>query len=383
MSGKDTNGSEMRDLSRDQHSAVQRLQNLKAHQWSLLAEIRHNWRGWLGSLVFHAAVVAVLMTITWTIFVEEREYFITPPVLTDVPELKKHPVDSLFERRVETKKYAAPEVPAEVIRPYPGYTELEPGVPDYVTVGGHLIGPWGKVGGGGDGLGDWPIYTRKLRDEGLDVMFVFDSTGSMAGILLEVRTRIRQLMKFVTYHVPNARLGLVTYRDKRKYDLEDYQYTVKMIPLKKLSELDKLERFLGKTEASGGGDIPEAVYEGVHAAITQAGWGPTARKVVIVFGDAPPRPENDGLVKIYELCRTWHKRTGGIVSCIDTSGHARLMEEFRQMAREGGGDSTFINKEQEIMKHLAVFIFGAKWEKKVREFEESDFGKPKDTILID
>ena len=383
MTGKDPNGSQTRELSKGRRSAVQRLHDLKAHQWSLLGQIRHNWRGWLGSLVFHAAIVAVLMTITWTILVEEREYFITPPRLTDVPELKKHPVDSLFKPRVGSERYAAPEVPAEVIRPYPGYTELEPGVPDYLTSGGHLTGPWGEVGGGGDDLGNWPIYIRDLRRRGLDVMFVFDSTGSMAGILLEVRSRIRQLMKFVTYHVPNARLGLVTYRDKRKYDLEDYQYTVKLTSLKKLSELDKLQRFLSKTEAYGGGDIPEAVYEGVKAAITQAGWRPTARKVVIVFGDAPPRPENDGLEKIYELCRTWHKRTGGIVSCIDTSGHARLMEEFQQMAREGGGDSTAINKEQEIMKHLAVFIFGARWEKKVREFEQSDFGKPKDTILID
>ena len=383
MSGKDPNGSETRELPRGQRSAVKRLNDLKAHQWSPLAEIRHNWRGWLGSLVFHAAIVAVLMTITWTILIEEREYIIMPTKLADVPDLKTRPLNELFKHLVESEKHAAPEVPAEVIREDPGYTEDEPGVPNYLTVGGHLTGPWGKVGGGGDDLSSWPIYIGKLRDKGLDVMFVFDSTGSMGGILLEVKSRIRQLMKFVTYHVPDARLGLVTYRDKRKYDVEDYQYTVKMTSLKKISELDKLQRFLSKTEAYGGGDIPEAVYEGVNAAITQARWRKPARKVIIVFGDAPPRPENDGLVKIYDLCRRWHERTGGIVSCIDTSGHARLLEEFQQMAREGGGDSTSINKEQEIMRHLAVFIFGARWEKKISEFEESDFGKPKDTILVD
>jgi len=383
MTEKARSGSSPGGLPAAMHSAVDRLADVKTHQWSLTWEIRHNWRGWLGSFVFHAALVAVLTTITWTILVEEREYLISPPRLTDLPKFDTQSLEMLFEPLVEAEKRAAPQVPADVLRERPGYNELEPGVPDYLTSGGHLLGPPGKGGGGGDDLSGWPIYIGWLRDKGLDVVFVFDSTGSMGGILLEVKTRIRQLMKFVTFHVPDARLGLVTYRDKQKYDTEDYQYTVRMTPLKKLSELDDLQRFLSKTEAYGGGDIPEAVFEGVKAAITQAGWRPTARKVIIIFGDAPPRPENDGLAKVYDLCRTWHRKTGGIVSCIDTSGHARLMEEFQQMAREGGGDSTSINEEREIVRHLSVFIFGTRWEKKVLEFEQSDFGKPKDVIVVD
>ena len=146
MSGKDPNGSETRELPRGQRSAVKRLNDLKAHQWSPLAEIRHNWRGWLGSLVFHAAIVAVLMTITWTILIEEREYIIMPTKLADVPDLKTRPLNELFKHLVESEKHAAPEVPAEVIREDPGYTEDEPGVPNYLTVGGHLTGPWGKSG---------------------------------------------------------------------------------------------------------------------------------------------------------------------------------------------------------------------------------------------
>jgi len=205
----------------------------------------------------------------------------------------------------------------------------------------------------------------------------------MGGIILEVKTRIRQLMKVVTYLVPNARLGLVTYRDKRKYDLDDYEYTVKYLPLMKGNQegLDKLQRFLRETEAYGGGDIPEAVLEGVSAAINKVGWEKNTKKIIIVFGDAPPRPENNGLAAIYDMCKKWHERTGGVISCIDTTGGSKLLDEFRQMAADGGGESIFLNDERAIIKQLVVFIFGSKWETEIDKVYNSVLKGPQDTII--
>jgi len=187
----------------------------------------------------------------------------------------------------------------------------------------------------------------------------------------------------VAYLVPNAQLGLVTYRDKKKYDLDDYEYTVKFVPLMKGNKegLDKLQRFLRETEAYGGGDIPEAVFEGVGAAINKAGWNKSSKKIIIVFGDAPPRPESNGLAKIYDLCKSWHERTEGVVSCIDTTGGSKLLDEFRQMAADGGGESIFLNDERAIIKQLVVFIFGTKWEKEIDKVYSSVLKGPEDTII--
>jgi len=367
------------------HTAVERLVQIKIHRMSFTKEILTNWQGWLGSFVLHSAIFALFAAFGYGVIQEKQEYLLETDLVDAKNELTKETLDDLFDDSpVDSEIDAPPSVDADVMRPNPGYNELEPGAPDWITSGGHLTGI-GDGGGGGDHLAgkSWGGYIRGLQKTGLDVVFVFDSTGSMGGIILEVKTRIRQLMKVVAYLVPNARLGLVTYRDLKKYDLDDYEYTVKYLPLMKANRegLDKLEKFLRETEAYGGGDIPEAVITGIEAAIEKSGWDKGTKKIIIVFGDAPPRPEDNGLSKIYDLCKKWNQNTGGVISCIDTTGGSKLLDEFRQMAADGGGESSFLNDERAIIKQLVVFIFGSKWEKEVDKVYNSVLKGPEDTVI--
>ena len=187
-------------------------------------------------------------------------------------------------------------------------------------------------------------------------------------------------MKVVAYLVPDARLGLVTYRDKKEYDLDDYEYTTKAWPLTR--DIKALEKFLRETEAYGGGDIPEAIMDGLEVAMTRMGWNQGSRQVIVIFGDAPPRPENDGLKKVYALIENWHKRTGGVISCIDTTGGSRLMEEFQEMAKSGAGDATFLNNERDIIRQLVVYIFGSEWRKEIDRVYNAVLKGPEDVTII-
>jgi len=368
-------------------TAVERLEQIKEHQWSFIDDVANNWQGWLGSGLLHLALIGLFAVIVvGHLLTEEPEYFLETDLMETGTDLTHETLDDLFDDSpVDSDIDEPPSVDADVLRPDPGYYDnLETGAPDWITSGGHLTG-WGAGGGGGDHLAGraWRGHIRGLQKTGLDIMFVFDSTGSMGGIILEVKTRIRQLMKVVRYLVPNTRLGLVTYRDKKKYDLDDYEYTVKMTALKKADKegLEKLQRFLRETEAYGGGDIPEALYEGLEAAINKAGWAKGTKKIIIIFGDAPPRPEDNGLAKIYDLAKNWHDRTDGVISCIDTTGGSKLLEEFKQMAADGGGESCFLNDERAIIKQLVVFIFGSKWEKEIDKVYNSVLKGPEDTII--
>jgi hypothetical protein len=368
-------------------SAVERLERIREHQASFWREVVYNWQGWLGSFLLHAAVFILFACMGYSVMQEKQEYWLETDLVESKNELTKESLDDLFDDSpVDSDVDAPPSVDADVMRPNPGYNELTPGAPDWISSGGHLTGI-GEGGGGGDHLAgkSWGGYIRGLQRTGLEVMFVFDSTGSMGGIILEVKTRIRQLMKVVTYLVPNARIGAVTYRDKKKYDLDDYEYTVKYVPLMKGNKegLEKLGRFLRETEAYGGGDIPEAVLEGVETAIQKAGWTPGAKRIIIVFGDAPPRPENNGLSKVYDMCKKWHSEGEGtnVISCIDTTGGSKLLDEFKQMAADGGGEATFLNDERAIIKQLVVFIFGSKWEKEIDKVYNSVLKGPEDTVV--
>jgi hypothetical protein len=347
--------------------------------------MRRNWKGWLGSFLFHAAVLLAITTITWTIVSEKPFYIIDAALMPSPPELVTEPLPNLFpEGPVETDVEGPPSVATGGNKPSIGYPELDDkGLPDWIG-----RGPLPDGQGPGGPPGNFPIG-KPLKDiiireyRLLDVVFVFDSTGSMGGILLEVKTRIRQFMKVITYLVPNTQLGLVTYRDKRKYDLDDYEYTVKFAPLTKADPggLEKLEGFLRETEAYGGGDIPEAVYDGVLTAIRGSGWRKDSKKIIIVFGDAPPRPEDNGLAKVYELCRNWHQETGGIISCIDTTGSSKLLDEFSQMAASGGGQSSFLNDERAIIRQLVVYVFPKEVAPDVERVYRDILGGKEDTIL--
>ena len=216
---------------------------------------------------------------------------------------------------------------------------------------------------------EWNDHVAQLREKGLDVVFVFDATGSMGGVIFEVKSRIETLMGVVKSLVPEVRVGLVAYRDHRKYDRDDFEFVLKYQALVSSNSLGikKLQRFLRTTEAYGGGDVPEAVYAGVKAAMDKSRWNSKSKKVIIVFGDAPPHPQNDGLRKLYRLCSSWHKRTGGVVSTIDTRGRAKVMAEFESMAENGGGESSSLENERAIIKQLVIHIFGTKWKKEVQK----------------
>ena len=222
-------------------------------------------------------------------------------------------------------------------------------------------------------------YRRQLDRDGLDVVIVFDSTGSMGGIIFELKTRILQITNVMKRITPNARLGLVAYRDSKKYDLDDYEYTVKYIQLKPMNRdgMKKLQTFLRSCEAYGGGDIPEAVHYGLKAAIDRGGWREKSRKAILIAGDAPPRPEENGLAKTYALAKEWHKTTGGVISCIDTTGNFKVLDEFKEIAHSGGGEAVFLNDEREIIRQVLISAFGTRWSKEIEaqfkhELEHAD-----------
>ena len=160
------------------------------------------------------------------------------------------------------------------------------------------------------------------------------------------------------------------YRDEKKYDVDDYEFTTRMIPLQKSDEkgLDKIAKFLHNIDAYGGGDVPEAVLKGVQEAVDKAGWAPKAHKVIIVIGDAPPRPEtaND----LHNLCSKW-KEAGNVLSCIDTTGKGKIQPEFTLMASLGGGETIALKSEGDVVRQLFLLSFDAKFRKEAENAYDS------------
>ena len=221
----------------------------------------------------------------------------------------------------------------------------------------------GSMSGGG---GNWDGMIRQLRRNGLDIVICFDSTGSMSGEIDEVKKHITKIGTTLFKLVPKARISLVTYRDQ---DDQDSSYVTRILPL--TGNLQDMQTFLGKVEAGGGGDHPEAVDEGLSWSIKQNQFRSSARKVILIFGDAPPHSESrgnqeSGQARCIQLAKSFKGQEKGIVSTV-TCRNNKPMPEFYEIAAAGGGEAFISENQREIMQQLMVLVFGGKHREKVLE----------------
>lgn len=251
--------------------------------------------------------------------------------------------------------------PSEIIMPSAPLSELGtiqiPDAPGGGVGKGGLPGNPGSLSGGGSMGGDsWKGMLERLRRYGLDIVLVFDSTGSMGGEINQVKMQISKIGKTLFKMVPKTRIGICTYRDLRE------AYVVKGLPLSK--KLSDVELYLSGITANGGGDFPEAVQEGLKWVVGYNKFRPRARKVILLFGDAPPHRQD--LAECLTVSATFRKKLKGIVSTVTCRGMNKL-PEFDQIAESGGGESFLVADHRLIMQQLIVLVFGSKHKSKVLE----------------
>src|SRR5262245_7254281 len=87
---------------------------------------------------------------------------------------------------------------------------------------------------------------------------------------------------------PDLRVALVEYRD---HPPQDSTFVCRSYAFE--ADLKKVQKVIDMLRASGGGDGPEAVYDGV-AACESLAWRAHACRVAVLIGDAPPHGTGGG-----------------------------------------------------------------------------------------
>ena len=208
----------------------------------------------------------------------------------------------------------------------------------------------GSMGGGG-----WDGLLQNLRKNGLDIVITFDSTGSMGGEIRQVTRQISRIGNALARLVPQARIGLCTYRDT-----DSAGYVVRGLPLTK--DLQQVERFLAGVSADEGGDLPEAVHAGLNWAVENNDFRSNARKVILLFGDAPPHREHRE--ECLQVAADFHRQQKGVVSTVTCRRSVRL-PEFEEIAQMGGGEAFLTSDERQIVTQLMILVFGSQYRSKV------------------
>lgn len=127
----------------------------------------------------------------------------------------------------------------------------------------------------------------------LDLVFVIDATGSMKNDIDTLKTELVPALVERMSHFKDIRYGLLFYRDYA----DNFRY--KELPVK-FSEFTSDPEVFNKNlnalviKGKEGGDIPEAVYEALFAAVNFYSYRANSYRKIILIGDAEPHPTPRG-----------------------------------------------------------------------------------------
>lgn len=131
--------------------------------------------------------------------------------------------------------------------------------------------------------------------ETVDVLFVFDATGSMGDELRYLQAEMKDVIsraKEATNGL-NIRTGAVVYRDHGD------EYITRLSRL--TEDVETTKSFIDQQSAGGGGDYPEAVPEALMAAINSGGWDSNARaRIAFIILDAPCHQDSATVALLHE-----------------------------------------------------------------------------------
>lgn len=181
------------------------------------------------------------------------------------------------------------------------------------------------------------------HSDDVDVVFVFDATGSMGDELRYLQAEMKDVIaraKDATGGL-NIRTGAVVYRDHGD------EYITRISRL--TEDLKTTQAFIDKQEANGGGDYPEAVPEALMAALNSSGWDANARaRIAFLILDAPCHQDSATIALLHDqilnAAAVGVRIVPVVCSGIGESGELLL----RSMALATNGTSFFLTDDSGI-----------------------------------
>ena len=149
-----------------------------------------------------------------------------------------------------------------------------------------------------DGMNIFIIDEPCDAPQEVDVMFVFDATGSMGDELRYLQAEMKDVIARASEATGGLeiRTGAVVYRDHSD------EYVTRISRL--TSDIATTQAFIDKQEAYGGGDYPEAVPEALMAALNSTDWDPNARaRIAFLILDAPCHEDSATVALLHDQIR--------------------------------------------------------------------------------
>ena len=123
-----------------------------------------------------------------------------------------------------------------------------------------------------------------MTSNNIEIVFSFDTTGSMYPCLTQVRRKIKNTGTRLIDEIPLIKIGIIAHGD---YCDAGSTYVTKIFNIS--GDVDAICDFVQNVEPTGGGDAPEC-YELVLHESQSLSWSKSATKSLVLIGDDIPHP---------------------------------------------------------------------------------------------
>lgn len=191
-------------------------------------------------------------------------------------------------------------------------------------------------------------YIDTLHKQDLQIAVLIDGTGSMGSVIAQAQGQTNRLMLTLNDLAQSMEMGVVVYRDTGDRPmLEAVQMTDKV---------SKVRSFLFEVKAQGGGDFPEAVYDGLSA-LMQLNWDSVTVKQAVIITDAPAHEEN---LKSIETMVKGMRKDGLTIHALMLSGHPQTKACLEMISKAGGGTLKPMSQAGDLAKTVLHYVVDPK-----------------------
>jgi hypothetical protein len=171
-----------------------------------------------------------------------------------------------------------------------------------------------------------------MIDNAIEVVFSFDTTGSMYPCLTQVRKKIKATVTRLMKEIPGMRIGIIAHGD---YCDAGSTYVTKALDL--TDDVEKICRFVERVEPTGGGDAPECYELVLHEAQTLS-WTPSYHKCFVLIGDDVPHgpAQNPKRLNWREEVDKLAKKVIPVYG-VQALGRKHATPFYRELAEKSGG----------------------------------------------
>lgn len=204
-----------------------------------------------------------------------------------------------------------------------------------------------------------------MIDNAIEVVFSFDTTGSMYPCLTQVRKKIKSTVTRLMKEIPGMRIGVIAHGD---YCDVGSTYVTKALDL--TDDVEKICRFVERVEATGGGDAPEC-YELVLHEAQSLSWTPSYQKCFVLIGDDVPHGPTQNPKKLNWRDEVDKLAKKGIpVYGVQALGRKHATPFYRELAEKSGGFHLDLDQFAHITDLVLAICYKQSSDQKLEAYEK-------------